>query len=177
MLMPSWVAPALAAEFWGVGVEQVLAEVAAGRVGTWAQCDLLFVDVAPQVGSHRRADLATRASCRRSLAWAVAGAQTVVTPAERDALLTLDGPAAEHAAVTEPATDAEARVSSDTELTRADELRHSVHDEGEPAPLADGPEDGPGAAAPLPEEPPQWDAIRSRVSRTRKPPARGGAGG
>src|SRR5687767_12895351 len=93
--MPCWVVPAVAAEFWGVSVEQVLADVAAGRVATQREGGLLFVAVGPPVG----ADLPARADAemwprhatgRRSLAWASPGTQPIVTTAERDALLLVD---------------------------------------------------------------------------------------
>src|SRR5687768_12572498 len=160
--MPCWVVPAVAAEFWGVSVEQVMADVDAGRVGACTERDVLFVDVTSAIESYP-SESAIRPPCRRSLAWTVAGAQTVVTPAERDALLTLDDAAASDAVTVEASTEWEC------EDPPADAVPESVHDEGEPAPLADGPEE---IAAPTPaaEDVPQWESVRSRISRMRRPP-------
>ena len=177
--MPCWVVPAVAAEFWGVSVEQVMADVDAGRVGACTERDVLFVDVASALDAYpapaQQAPTA-RPACRRSLAWTVAGAQTVVTPAERDALLTFDDSGATDAATAAAeATEWEWRdaTAGGDEGDGDHDVPESVHDEGEPAPLPDGPEE---MVAPAPvavvEEPPQWEAVRSRVSRTRRPPPR-----
>lgn len=44
--MASWVAPAVAAEIWGVGVEQVLAGIANGSIPSFVDGQFLFVDMA-----------------------------------------------------------------------------------------------------------------------------------
>jgi hypothetical protein len=181
--MPCWVVPAVAAEFWGVSLEHVMADVAAGRVATWTERGVLFVEVLPRA-EPRPFEPVSRPAFRRSLAWTVAGAQTVVTPAERDALLTFDGhdrAASEAVAV---AVDAAAEWACDAsggddpaqepapDEEPADAVPASIHDEGEPAPLPDGPEEVPAAEPPVAEEPPQWESVRARVSRMRRPPPR-----
>ena len=93
------------------------------------------------------------------------GGQCVVSPAERDALL-IDDHAAEAASVIEVET------TRAPEPETADDLPESMHDEGEPAPLDDGPEEVTPSVDPVMEEPPQWEFIRSRVGRTRNPPPR-----
>lgn len=176
--MPCWVAPAVAAELWGVSVAQVMADVDAGRVAARTEREVLFVDVAPPLHAYPAAGparLPPRAACRRSLAWTVAGAQTIVTPAERDALLTFDDDAAgpDAATAVERATKWECRDASHAgDGEHHHDVPESVHDEGEPAPLPDGPEEMVAPARVAAEEPPQWESVRSRVSRTRKPPPR-----
>ncbi|HEX4055862.1 MAG TPA: hypothetical protein VHX86_16485 [Tepidisphaeraceae bacterium] len=44
--MASWVAPAVAAEIWGVGVDQVLAGIANGSIQSFVDGQFLFVDMA-----------------------------------------------------------------------------------------------------------------------------------
>lgn len=177
--MPCWVAPAVAAELWGVSVAQVMADVDAGRVGACTEQDVLFVDVASALDGYPAAAAPARQSprpaCRRSLAWTVAGAQTIVTPAERDALLTFDDDAAgpDAATAVERATKWECRDASHAgDGEHHHDVPESVHDEGEPAPLPDGPETMVAPAPVAAEEPPQWEAVRSRVSRMRRPPLR-----
>lgn len=45
--MACWVVPAMAAEFWGISVEQVLGRVRDGSVASKQDCGFTFVDVAP----------------------------------------------------------------------------------------------------------------------------------
>ena len=45
--MACWVVPAMAAEFWGITVEQVWSRVREGNVASKAECGFTFVDVAP----------------------------------------------------------------------------------------------------------------------------------
>ena len=170
--MPCWVVPAVAAELWGVSLEQVISDVAAGRVGMSIRRDVLFVDVTAAIEPPRAEPApAPLWPDPRSLAWAVAGAQTVVTPAERDALLTLDELAFTGVAAVEVATAA-ASTGPEPDPVVVDAIPASVHDEGEPAPLPDGPDDSPAATPPVQEAPPQWESIRARVARTRRPPPR-----
>lgn len=131
--MPSWVLPAVAAELWGVPLEQVLADMAAGRVRSRTERDFTFVDIDPD-NTVEEPD-ARRLAYRRSLAWAMVAPSTpIVTAEERDALLT------------EPI--------GDTPVA------------GEDAPLGDAPE-----PMQLTEDDiPDWDAVRARVARTRRPP-------
>ena len=87
--MPSWVVPAVAAELWGVSVEHVLAEVAAGRVISRREGEFLFVDVDPNAAEAAQAQTSPT-PYRRSLAWTLGTSphvqQPLVTAAERDAL-------------------------------------------------------------------------------------------
>jgi hypothetical protein len=166
--MPCWVVPAVAAEFWGVSVEQVLADIAVGRLVTQNEGGLVFVAVGPMAESdHAEPGHAEpRPASRRSLAWALPGAQSsVVSAAERDALLRMDDDAVSAAAASETAT--EPSPEPDTSI----DLPASVHDEGEPVPLEDGPDEI-AVVVTLLDEPPQWESVRSRVSRSRRPPPR-----
>jgi hypothetical protein len=43
--MSSWVAPSIAAELWGISVEQVLADIASGSIPSYVDGQFLFVDV------------------------------------------------------------------------------------------------------------------------------------
>jgi hypothetical protein len=150
--MPAWVLPAVAAELWGVSQDQVLADVAAGRVRCRQEGEFLFVDVAasiglpdvPEVVEEPRPAMTYR---RRSLAWSVpncvlsddtTGAVPLVTPAEREALL--------------------------DEMPIAPEMTAEACDEDPPA------GDAPEPEALTQDDVPDWQAVRARVSRMRKPP-------
>ena len=140
--MPSWVVPAVAAELWGVSVEHILAEVAAGRVISRTEGEFLFVDVDPNAATVEQAE--TRpVPYRRSLAWALGTSphvqQPIVTPAERDALLSGDDVMLEHDA---------GRVT-DIDMPFGD---------------------APAPSALTEDDTPDWEAVRARVSRTRIPP-------
>jgi len=43
--MSSWVAPSIAAELWGISVDQVLADIASGSIPSYVDGQFLFVDV------------------------------------------------------------------------------------------------------------------------------------
>ena len=107
--MPSWVVPAVAAELWAVPVEQVMADVAAGRIPSRTEGGLLFVDIDPATRDQPHAE-PPPAPYRRSLAWAMGGAtsQPIVTAEERNALLN------------EQATFAEADDDDDTDVPAGD---------------------------------------------------------
>jgi hypothetical protein len=73
--MACWVVPSMAAEFWGITVEQVWTRVRDGSVASKAECGFTFVDVAPwaaEVPPARQEQLAERVP-------------TFVPAAERDA--------------------------------------------------------------------------------------------
>jgi hypothetical protein len=135
--MPSWVVPTVAAEYWGVPVEQVMADVAGGRIISRTEGGFLFVDVDPaREIAAAPAVAAARPAYRRPLAWTPTTHLTpepVVTAAERDAL-----------------------------LASADDMKPRDRDafaEEEPAPVALTADDIP-----------DWEQVRARVSRTRRPP-------
>ena len=125
--MPSWVVPTVAAEYWGVSVERVMADVASGCVISRTEGGFTFVDVDPSrelAGDVPAA--AAKPVYRRPLAWSPTtqvAQDAVVSPAERDALLASDD--SDHA----------------------------------PQPLTLSEDDIPN-----------WDVVRARVSRTRRPP-------
>ncbi len=141
--MPSWVLPAVAAELWGVPVEQVLADIASGRAPSRVEGEFLFVDIDP---CSEVTESAPRLPYRRSLAWTPVQAEPLITPAEREALL-----------------EESEEVTERFESNDADELFAEIED----APIGDAP-------APLAlteDDTPDWEAVRSRVSRMRRPPA------
>ena len=45
--MPCWVVPTIAAEIWGISVEQVLSKIESGEVTTLDERGWTFVDIAP----------------------------------------------------------------------------------------------------------------------------------
>ena len=97
--MPSWVVPTVAAEYWGVSVEQVMSDVAAGRVISRSEGGFLFVDVDP---SREVPEVAIpKPAYRRPLAWtpsvAAAMPEPVISAAERDALLGHEDHETQHA--------------------------------------------------------------------------------
>jgi hypothetical protein len=140
--MPSWVLPAVAAELWGVPVEQVLADIANGRAASRIEGEFLFVDLDP---CSEAADSPPRLAYRRSLAWSPVqseSSESIVSAAERDALL----------------DDAENEVEG---------IGATVDDgSDEEAPLGDAP----APMALTEDDMPDWQAVRARVSRTRRPP-------
>jgi hypothetical protein len=142
--MPSWVVPTVAAELWGVTVEHILAEVAAGRVKSRSEGEFIFVDINPNspLDSFEADVPAQPSTYRRSLAWTqlTCSAQPVVTAEERQALLEAEVPA--------------------TSSTVATDLE-------EDTPYGDAP-----APTTLSEDDiPNWEAVRARVARSRRPPA------
>ena len=143
--MPSWVVPAVAAELWGVSVEHVLAEVAAGRVISRREGEFLFVDVDPNAAEAAQAQTSPT-PYRRSLAWTLGTSphvqQPLVTAAERDAL-----------------------------LSGGDDVMLG-HDADGPIELDAPFGDAPAPAALSDDDTPDWEAVRARVSRTRIPPRR-----
>jgi hypothetical protein len=46
--MSSWVAPSIAAEIWGISVEQIMAGIANGSIPSYVDGQFLFVDIAGQ---------------------------------------------------------------------------------------------------------------------------------
>jgi hypothetical protein len=126
---------------WAVPLEQVMADVAAGRIPSRTERGLLFVDIDPAAGQQPQAQSTPPAPYRRSLAWAMGGAssQPIVTAEERAALLN------------ESTNDVPAEFNDDDGETPADDA---------PAPFALTSEDIPN-----------WDEVRSRVSQTRRAPA------
>src|SRR5215213_9463759 len=46
--MPCWVAPAVAAEMWGMPVDHVMAKVCEGAVPSKTEAEFLFVDIMPE---------------------------------------------------------------------------------------------------------------------------------
>jgi len=157
--MPGWVLPAVAAELWGVTIEQVMADVAAGRVTSRVEGEFIFVDVQPAADESEHASAPTPSPYRRSLAWSVPSdattesitADPIVSAEERDALL--DEPA-----VVESSDD---DAWADAEDDRADD----VDAESE----VDAP-DGPIVLTA--DDIPNWGEVRSRVGRSRRPPRR-----
>jgi hypothetical protein len=164
--MPGWVLPAVAAELWGVSVEQVMADVAAGRLNARVEGEFVFVDVQPSATGASdelpaRQPVTPSAPYRRSLAWSVpsdasieSAAAPIVTAAERDALIDRDD------------TD----VLSDEELAAIESAAAAASDAG----------DLDETACDAPDEPivlttddiPNWGEVRARVGRTRRPPRR-----
>jgi hypothetical protein len=124
--MPSWVAPAVAAELWGVTVAHILAEVVAGRLGSRTEGELLFVDIDPS--REACAPQARPQAYRRSLAWtASTTTQPIVTAAERDALLEESSVLSEFEIENEFADDAPAVQSlADDDVPNWDEVRAHV---------------------------------------------------
>jgi hypothetical protein len=165
--MPGWVLPAVAAELWGVPVEQVMADVAAGRVSSRVEGEFVFVDVQPAAADEPLdAPAVAPSPNRRSLAWSMPSdasapiaSDPIVTAAERDALMN------EHATA-EHFDDAWAGADDDDD-----------HDADADA---DADDDMEPSEADAPDEPivltvddiPNWGEVRSRVSRTRRPPRR-----
>jgi hypothetical protein len=50
--MPSWVAPSVAAEIWGVSVDHVLSGIANGSIPSFVDGQFLFVDMAGHGFAH-----------------------------------------------------------------------------------------------------------------------------
>lgn len=135
--MPSWVTPGVAAELWQISLEQVMSDIAAGRVRSRSEGGFVFVDMDPSSGAPEIQQYNARpAQYRRSLAWTMPAAQPLVTQAERDALL--DEAAPEQSA-----------------------FSHEPPCEDPPAPMTLSEDDIPN-----------WNEVRARVGRSRRPPLR-----
>jgi hypothetical protein len=158
--MPGWVLPAVAAELWGVSVEQVMADVAAGRVNSRVEGEFIFVDVQPtgadQADLQQPAPVAA-APYRRSLAWSMPPSsdaasitsEPIVTAEERDALMDDDAAADQELAAIEYAIAGEDAGADDTSCDAPDEPIELTADDI-----------------------PNWGEVRARVARTRRPPRR-----
>lgn len=81
--MACWVVPAMAAEFWGITVEQVWGRVRDGSVASKDECGFTFVDVAPWAAEVPPAAAVER---RESVAERVATFVPAVTDEELAAL-------------------------------------------------------------------------------------------
>jgi hypothetical protein len=166
--MPGWVLPAVAAELWGVPIEQVMADVAAGRISSRVEGEFIFVDVQPADDAHEDEDegqgapAVNPAPYRRSLAWSVPSDEAsesitsdpIVTAEERDALLD------EAAAMIESwkGVWADADDNADDDADNID---------------AESQVDAPDVPIVLTaDDIPNWGEVRSRVARTRRPPRR-----
>jgi hypothetical protein len=146
--MASWVVPTVAAELWGVSVEQIHADVEAGRVNARYEGEFLFVDVDPAssaAGDHDGSRSRTAASqYRRPLTWAITGAmprdgEALVTAEERDALL-------------EPTAGSADSDSDDAMMSDTCDI------------------DAPPPQELTSDDTPDWEQVRARVARTRRPP-------
>ena len=160
--MPGWVLPAVAAELWGVPIEQVMADVAAGRVTSRVEGEFIFVDVQPGSADESERAAATApapAPYRRSLAWSTPSdaaseslpSDPIVTAEERDALL-------DEQAAAENLDDAWVDADSD-----------DIDEDADAEAEVDAP-DGPIVLTA--EDVPNWGEVRSRVARSRRPPRR-----
>ncbi len=141
--MPSWVVPSVAAELWGVTVEHVLSEVAAGRIISRTEGEFVFVDVDPNAAAQAEQDAEKRPSTyRRSLTWSIGTSehvqQPLVTAAERDALLSDDADDSDTSTID---------LNTPSGDPPAEESRTLTDDDT-----------------------PDWEAVRARVGRTRIPP-------
>jgi hypothetical protein len=150
--MPAWVLPAVAAELWGVSQDHVLAEVSAGRLRFRREGEFLFVDVAPSIGLPEVAEVieetrpAMQYPRRRSLAWSVPNA---MMSDDTNGAVPLVTPAERDALLDEmPAAPGD---------VSCDESDAPAGDAPPPRPLTD-------------DDVPDWEAVRARVSRMRKPP-------
>jgi hypothetical protein len=171
--MPGWVLPAVAAELWGVPIEQVMADVAAGRLNSRVEGEFIFVDVQPDGADEPpSAPAPTPTPYRRSLAWsmpsdATAGSITsdpIVTADERDALL--DEPAVNENLDAAWADADDANVDDDDVEDAAGLDAESEFDAEHEVDAPDGP------IVLTADDIPNWGEVRSRVGRTRRPPRR-----
>jgi hypothetical protein len=145
-------------------VEQVMADVAAGRVSSRVEGEFIFVDVQP-AGADEPQDAPAVAPSpyRRSLAWSMPSSDAsapvasdpIVTAEERDALMN------EHATA-EHFDDAWAGADD------ADDDDADADDDMEPS-EADAPDEPIVLTV---DDIPNWGEVRSRVSRMRRPPRR-----
>jgi hypothetical protein len=162
----------VAAELWGVSVEQVMADVAAGRVPSRVEGEFIFVDVQPadtdQAERSPAAAAMTLPPYRRSLAWSVPlppdgerdsiPCDPIVTPDERDALM--DEPAG--------AEGFDDNAWDDVDADAEDAVAAEAEDAGDESDV-DAPDEPIVLTA---DDVPNWGEVRSRVARTRKPPRR-----
>src|SRR6187549_1955105 len=50
--MPCWVAPAVAAEMWGLSLQEVMELIASGSLDSRSEAEFLFVDILPNEAEH-----------------------------------------------------------------------------------------------------------------------------
>jgi hypothetical protein len=176
--MSCWVVPSVAAELWGIPLEQLMGQIRAGAVTSRTEHGFVMVDVAPD--SERIAPAPRRRRPRtRTFTPAVepgpTGAASVVSDAELAALGIEARPtpaAAADGLRPEEPCDIAMRVAA----AAADSDHYAIGPacdehlhEDEMGPAGDPDPDRDGIYAD--EGPPlHWQVVRARVARTRKPP-------
>jgi hypothetical protein len=175
--MSCWVVPSIAAELWGISLEQLMGQIRAGAVTSKTEHGFVMVDVAPDservAASPRRRRPRTRTftpvvePTSTSLASAVSDAELAALAAETRPAAAPDGLPPEEPCDVAMRVAAAAADSGHHEIGPA--CDEHVSDEemgppGDPDPDRDGiyADEGP---------PLHWQVVRARVARTRRPPA------
>lgn len=177
--MSCWVVPSIAAELWGIPLEQLMGQIRAGAVTSKTEHGFVLVDVAPD--SERVAPSPRRRRPRtRTFTPVVEPTLGIPAPLVSDAELpalaanvrpmtAADGLRPEEPcdiAVRVAAAAADADDDDDDRIRAACD-QHLHEDEMGPAGDPDPDRDGIYAD----EGPPlHWQVVRARVARTRKPP-------
>src|SRR5690242_14239079 len=176
--MSCWVVPSVAAELWGIPLEQLMGQIRAGTVTSRTEHGFVMVDVAPDSERIAPAPRRRRPRTRTFTAVVEPGATSpasVVSEAELAALGTGSPQgmmvAADGLRPEEPC-DIAMRVAAAAADCGHDEIgaacdAHLHEDEMGPAGDPDPDRDGIYAD----EGPPlHWQVVRARVARTRRPP-------
>ncbi len=151
--MPCWVVPAVAAELWGVSVEDVLARAAEGSLATKSDAGFLFVNVLPS-------EPTAAAETAPPLQAETAEAPPTFTILSDDELAALTAAAAPQPQA--PATFVSVEIPAPPAEAEAPPKKDDGSD------FVD--EETPGFSAK------DWRRVRSQTARTRRPPGGGGGG-
>jgi hypothetical protein len=176
--MSCWVVPSVAAELWGIPLEQLMGQIRAGAVTSRTEHGFVLVDVAPDSERIAPAPRRRRPRTRTFTPVVEPGTATpasVVSDAELAALGTgtpmavptaIDGLRPEEPC--DIAMRAAAAVADSSHLEFGAACDEHLH-EDEMGPAGDPDPDRDGIYAD--EGPPlHWQVVRARVARTRKPP-------
>jgi hypothetical protein len=145
--MPCWVAPAVAAEMWGMPVDHVMAKVREGAVPSKSEAGFLFVDIMPEpwVPAAQAPDGPPPET------------YVSVSDAEIEAL-------AEPLEATAPALAFDAPVYTSSPFVTQTTIRYAEDEEDGAEPFQD--EETPTFSAK------DWRRVRAETGRLRKPPGR-----
>jgi hypothetical protein len=145
--MPCWVAPAVAAEMWGMPVDHVMAKIRDGAIPSKSEAGFLFVDIMPEPW----------APSSQAPSGPPPETFVAVSDAELEALATPAAPPA-------PALAFNAPDYVSTPFVMENTIRYSEDEEGGVEPFQD--EETPTFSAK------DWRRVRAETGRMRKAPPR-----
>jgi hypothetical protein len=145
--MPCWVAPAVAAEMWGMPVDHVMAKVREGAVPTKTEAGFLFVDIMPEPWAPA-AQAPSGPPPETFVSMSDAELEALATPAEPPT----------------PALAFDAPAYTSSPFVMENTTRYAEDEDDGVEPFQD--EETPTFSAK------DWRRVRAETGRMRKPPAR-----